>query len=360
MTDTDAQATAAQGRQLSGTAPSDHDRPDHEASTPDTPQRAPVERAGLPRFVVLGQGKAGTSLLYRALSGHPGLALSARKELNYFSSNFDKGPDWYASQFPTPEARAGRLVGEIAPSYLQPEALSRIATLLGRDIQVVFSLRRPIEQAYSRYLQKICGAQSGPPFWKRLDKLAASLERLEESIAQTHDLFGKDRVLALFFERDINPDPVVAERRITDFLGVGMAPQGSLMPDRVVNPGVMPRFLATGAQSRKIRVMGQDYLLPAKSLIFCGQTRNSKVWEAPTALVQARALREQSRWTTEVTREEYAAVQAEVVLPAARRFEARFGFDMSHWACEPRVISYAPAPPPAQFSVSGGGAKAVS
>jgi hypothetical protein len=314
---------------------------------PDTPPPTTSRPTNLPRFVVLGQGKSGTSLLYRLLQKQPGIALSTPKELHYFSNRFAKGLDWYASHFPAPD---GRLVGEVSPSYLHPAAVQNLADTLGRNTKVIFILRRPIEQAYSRYLQNICASQTGRPFHQRLRMLGKSLAQTEQAVAHCYDLFGADNVLPLFYERDVAPDPGLAERRILDFIGITAPGTYAQMAQSTVNPGVMPRYMSTGDDPLVIRCGGTMYRIPPQRLVFCAQSRNFQIWKKPGTDRIAAALQAQSRWSTEVTEKEYGVALKQAVLPAAERLQKRFGFDMGHWDISPQRIAYDPAPPPDRFA----------
>ncbi|CUH82630.1 sulfotransferase domain-containing protein [Tropicibacter naphthalenivorans] len=302
----------------------------------------------LPSFVVLGQGKAGTSLIYRVLERNPAIGLSQPKELHYFSGQFAKGPDWYAQHFA--HIDDGAMVGEVSPSYLAPHPVRRIAEHLGRDTKVIFVLRRPIERAYSRYLQNICAKEEPGGFWGKVEKLDEFLAQTEEAIARCYDLFGADNVLPMMFERDIATEAPGFEARILSFLGLPPEEYGApLLQGGRVNPGVMPRYLYAQDKATILRHAQQRYIVPKQSLMFCAQERNSRIMRNPAPQDVAEAMARQSSWTTQVTKADYAALQTRAVLPAADRLEARFGLDLSHWRCAPRQIVYAPSMPPERF-----------
>ena len=307
----------------------------------------PPDAPGRPDVIVLGQGKAGTSLIYRVLERHPEVGTSQPKELHYFTANHDRGAAWYLQHFA--EARGKPVVVEVSPSYLRPEAIDRIARDLGTGVRVVFSLRRPIEQAYSRYLQHLCARQEPLGFspkpgwlWRRLKIVIAALDRL-------HAQFPPENILPLFFEKDIATETPGFEARLIDFLGLPGPERLPEIADDRVNPGILPRYLFSGDQDLRIWSGADKYILPADTLVFCGQPRNSLVEPAPGAARVAEAMAVQSRWTTEICRDTYAALRERVVLPMAERIGARFGYDLSHWDVPPRRIAYPAAPPPAQF-----------
>ncbi len=303
----------------------------------------------LPEFVVLGQGKAGTSLIYRVLNDNPLIGLSDPKELHYFAARFGQGPDWYASHFAHIPGSA-QIVGEVSPSYLSTEAVQRVADTLGRQTKVIFVLRRPIEQAYSRYLQDICANQRPGPFYPINRALPKRMEALIDAIGLCYDLFGKDNVLPMFYERDIACDDPQFESRILSFLGLPEADFARpYIEGKPVNPGIMPRYLYSGDKGLRMDVNGHRFILPPRQLVFCGQKRNSWSKADPSAEEVIDALTRQSTWTPAISERDYRGMRRRAVRPTAERLETLFGYDMSHWEVPPRHIAYDPAPPPNEF-----------
>ena len=123
---------------------------------------------GIPDFLVIGAGKAGTTSLYHYLSQHPGIFLTPKKETRFFAL---EGEDlttfrWagakpranltsivrieeYRQQF---EGRRGEAAaGEVCPIYLYyPGTAQRIARYLP-DVKLIAILRNPVDRAYSHY-----------------------------------------------------------------------------------------------------------------------------------------------------------------------------------------------------------------
>ncbi len=104
--------------------------------------------ARLPAFVIIGAVKAATTWTGNQLRAQSSLFLPMA-EPHYFSSSYDRGPGWYASQFAP--AEAGVLIGEKSADYLaHPLAAPRLASLLP-DARLIVQLRNPIDRAYSDY-----------------------------------------------------------------------------------------------------------------------------------------------------------------------------------------------------------------
>ncbi len=103
-----------------------------------------------PDFLVIGAQKAGTTWLHRNLQAHPDIWMP-RREVHYFDrkikdASFDDA--WYASLF---EPGVGKTVGEYTPSYsVVDRELVAHAHELMPDARIIFSMRNPVERAWSQ------------------------------------------------------------------------------------------------------------------------------------------------------------------------------------------------------------------
>jgi Sulfotransferase family len=202
----------------------------------------------MPDFLVIGAPKAGTTALHVALSGHPGLHLSAIKEPKFFLTDgpppASGGPgdaltyrehvwrreDYEALFDPAP---AGTLRGESTPLYLYDRpALRRIrAAIPGARLIVV--LRDPVERAHSNWTHlwsaglepvgdfiRACGeeerrvAAGWASFWHY-----TGLGRYGEQLEYLFTVFPRDQVLVLRY-RLLVDGPAQTLDRICGFLGV--------------------------------------------------------------------------------------------------------------------------------------------
>jgi hypothetical protein len=103
----------------------------------------------LPTFLIVGAPKSGTTALAAYLAEHPEVFVSAEKELHFFDDNFDRGLDWYRSNFA--QAGGARAVGEATPTYyLEARTLERMAGVVP-DARLIALVRNPIEAAWSNY-----------------------------------------------------------------------------------------------------------------------------------------------------------------------------------------------------------------
>ena len=295
----------------------------------------------LPDFVVLGQGKAGTSLIYRVFEKNPDVGLSKVKELLYHGKNGGKTLEWYTSQFDHLPADIAR-IGEVSPAYLDKEAVDQVFETLGPQAQMIYVLRHPIEQAYSRYLQNICGRRGDEKaFRANADFLTKRLDQVEGGLQTLYAHYPRNQILPLMYETDIATEMPAFEAKICAFLGLPAADHmAAFRRQGPVNAGVMPRFLTDN---------GQNYHIPAGTLVFCAQPRNTEIYPDAPAEQVAQATEWQSRWTDVISENVFAQLQNDVVLPTAERLEATYGLDLAHWRVAPRRIAYDQAPPPPGF-----------
>jgi hypothetical protein len=104
-----------------------------------------------PDFLIIGAQKGGTTSLYVYLTQHPQIAHATQKEVHYFDLNFDKGADWYYSQFPQPENDPYKITGEASPYYIfHPHVPQRIYDLCPQ-VKIIVLLRNPVDRAISHY-----------------------------------------------------------------------------------------------------------------------------------------------------------------------------------------------------------------
>ncbi len=117
----------------------------------------------LPDFIIIGTQRGGTTSLYAYLGQHPQITPAVRKEVHFFDNNFQKGVNWYRTQFPFSIEKSiakniGKqnfITGEASPYYLfHPHAPERVAKIVP-DAKLIVLLRNPIDRAYSHYYHEV-------------------------------------------------------------------------------------------------------------------------------------------------------------------------------------------------------------
>lgn len=179
------------------------------------------QTAPLVAFIGLGAQKAATSWLHQCLLEHPQLCLPKGKEVHFFSSQWNRGINWYEAQFSL--CGADVLKGEISTSYLaHPEAPRRIQATCP-DAKLFAILRNPVDRAISHIRhQKSMGrlpqdatvaeALRRYPEIVENGRYAAHLERFFRHVP-------REQLLLIWYDA-IQADPLREVRRVYRFVGV--------------------------------------------------------------------------------------------------------------------------------------------
>ena len=198
-------------------------------------------------FIIIGAAKSATTWLQKQLQSDPAVYMPD-PELHYFSWEYDRGQDWYLSQFS--DEGLGRTVGEKSNSYLYvPEAAARLHRDLPQ-VKLIAQLRNPVERAYSRYCMLFRRGEVGADIESYLDpSLGENLQFLVAGNFATHlqsyiDLFGRERLLILFFE-GVTDDPETQMSRVRAHLGLPPHPLATAGREKVKDksaPTVPPQL----------------------------------------------------------------------------------------------------------------------
>ncbi|MGD9633118.1 MAG: sulfotransferase domain-containing protein [Pirellulales bacterium] len=122
----------------------------------------------LPKLLVIGAQKCGTSALFHYLAQHPRLVPSIEKEVEFFQSDlrYGYGMEWYANRWPT-KVPAGAVRFEASPAYLATQgAAERIRRWLP-DVRIVAILRDPVLRAYSAWQMYRQQLADDPEFYRK-------------------------------------------------------------------------------------------------------------------------------------------------------------------------------------------------
>ncbi|XP_004549588.3 bifunctional heparan sulfate N-deacetylase/N-sulfotransferase 4 isoform X1 [Maylandia zebra] len=111
----------------------------------------------LPKFMVIGPQKTGTTALYLFLLMHPSISSNfpspkTYEEVQFFNTNnYHKGIDWYMEFFPVPSNVSTDFLFEKSANYFPSEETPRRAAALLPKAKIITLLINPSDRAYSWY-----------------------------------------------------------------------------------------------------------------------------------------------------------------------------------------------------------------
>lgn len=190
----------------------------------------------LPNFLVAGQGKCGTTLLWHYLNIHPDIFVPPQKEVPFFASDlYYYGLGWYEMAF-YHQHKGEPLVGDCFSANLSvPWVPQRVWESLDSDIRIIIALRHPVDRAISDYNMAVQQLRETEPFEK-----AITLEdrRSERQPSQAHgvqyltrgkyavqlkrylEYYSLDQMLIIIYEKDIVQNLPRTVESVYEFLGV--------------------------------------------------------------------------------------------------------------------------------------------
>ncbi|XP_050008482.1 bifunctional heparan sulfate N-deacetylase/N-sulfotransferase 4 isoform X2 [Alexandromys fortis] len=119
----------------------------------------------LPKFLVIGPQKTGTTALYLFLLMHPSIISNLPspktfEEVQFFNgNNYHKGIEWYMDFFPTPSNITNDFLFEKSANYFHSEEAPKRAASLVPKAKIITILIDPSDRAYSWYQLLIIDGQ---------------------------------------------------------------------------------------------------------------------------------------------------------------------------------------------------------
>ncbi|KAK3889373.1 hypothetical protein Pcinc_006625 [Petrolisthes cinctipes] len=111
----------------------------------------------LPKFLVIGPQKTGTTALYTFLAMHPAILANypspeTFEEVQFFNGkNYYKGIDWYMKFFPVPANSSAKFLFEKSATYFEGDVVPRRVRALLPAAKLVITIISPSKRAYSWY-----------------------------------------------------------------------------------------------------------------------------------------------------------------------------------------------------------------
>jgi len=208
----------------------------------------------LPDFIIVGTMKSGTSTLAHYLNQYQSIYMP-EKEIHFFDTvggykdRWEKGIEWYASQFK--DAIDQQLIGEKTPTYSYlKDVPERIHEVLP-NVKLIWIFRHPIDRAYSNYWHAVKNGSEKESFEYAV---IHEKERLKENIFQGYIERSKysDQVknyleyfpagnMCFLTLKNLKEDLPGAMQKIGEFLQIEFDPATKLEHE-IKNKTYLPRF----------------------------------------------------------------------------------------------------------------------
>ncbi|NWH85576.1 NDST4 sulfotransferase, partial [Aegithalos caudatus] len=195
----------------------------------------------LPKFLVIGPQKTGTTALYLFLLMHPSIISNLPspktfEEVQFFNgNNYHKGIDWYMDFFPTPSNITTDLLFEKSANYFHSEEAPKRAASLIPKAKIITILIDPSDRAYSWYQHQrshedpaalkfnfyevITGSPWAPPEMRALQKRCLTPGWYALHIQRWLAHFPASQLLIIDGQQ-LRSDPATVMDEVQKFLGV--------------------------------------------------------------------------------------------------------------------------------------------
>lgn len=178
----------------------------------------------LPKFIVIGAMKCGTTSMCHYLSQTRDVYVPDEKDIYFFSDKelYDRGMEWYESRFK--ENPGKQVVGEGTDDYSKvwahPEAPRRVKENIP-DCKIIYMVRHPMRQMESAYKHRVANSKERLSFNQAITgssfDYVATADYLS-CLAPYLELFNDDQIRVVFNE-DLNANAEAELASVLSFIG---------------------------------------------------------------------------------------------------------------------------------------------
>lgn len=254
-------------------------------------------------FIGVGVPRSATTWLGECLAEHPEIDFSSefyKKEINFFSVNYDKGIKWYLNLFPNDKSK---IQGEFSPTYIwNPETAERIKKHFP-DVKLILSLRNPIDMIYSLYWMGYNAIQVYRPesFDEAVkngqdEELQLKRALYSESLDKFFRLFPRKNIFVIFYEEIVeNPQSVLKD--LYQFLGVNEDFVPNVLKKKVNTTEKTKNKFLKNIFSRVLKILRNSFLVNVANWFISNlflykiySRLNKKNWEYPPMKKETRKI----------------------------------------------------------------------
>ncbi len=209
----------------------------------------------LPTCFLAGCQKTASTWLYVCFQEHPDILVPPTDSTHFFTMNYWRGWDWYREHFQAYNGETA--VCDPTCSYIRyPQAAERIAQF-NPEAKLLFSLRNPIDRAFSHYWHE-----------KKKNKIAFEFEEVlvnydlfenwvvsgfyAERLKPFYDHFPAEQIKVVLYD-DLKANPRTFLKPIYEFLGV----DADFVPSTIDQPVNGAYYKPTAQVLRKTKLIDQ-------------------------------------------------------------------------------------------------------
>lgn len=181
-----------------------------------------VYEKGLPNFFLAGCQKTASSWLYKCFSEHPDIYVPNIDATHFFTFNYYKGFDWFIQYYNNYSGQ--KAVGDTTPSYIRDIDAPRRIREYYPEAKLIFSLRNPVERAFSHYWYEKAKNKITYDFAETLEIYDLYQNFIvsgfyHQLLVNYLKFFPKEQILVILYE-DIKQSPDAVIENVFNFLGV--------------------------------------------------------------------------------------------------------------------------------------------
>ena len=187
----------------------------------------------LPKIIIIGAAKCGTTALWYNLDKHPDIYMATRTdesiELHFWHSKFwNKGFDWYSSRFV-----ADKICGEKSVDYWGNKPAMKAIKKHIPDVKLLLCVRNPVDRAYSNFQMHRNAGRISKFDYKPYLGVGKYIGKIQNKILP---FFDKDQ-LHICVAEYMKKDPTSEMSKVFEFLEV----EDLNLPKKVID-GMLRRY----------------------------------------------------------------------------------------------------------------------
>lgn len=170
----------------------------------------------LPKIIIIGAPKCGTTALWYNLDKHPSIYMATRTdesiEMHFWHGKFwGKGLKWYSSRF-----KPDKICGEKSVEYWNSKPAIKTIKKYIPDVKLILCVRNPVDRAYSNFQMHRNAGRVSSFNYKSYLSPGKYINKIDNKLLP----FIKKDQLHICVAEYMKQDPTSEMKKVFDFIGV--------------------------------------------------------------------------------------------------------------------------------------------